>query len=578
MAVDPPGPSPSPVLRASSPAPRAHGATLPRVPRRSGPGPWWPPPCPPWGWWPLAFIGIAIFDRLVADRPARSRFARTWLFGVAWLAPGMGWMWFLTAPGYVVAVASYAGYLGLAAAIAPGGRWRRLALPAALTVAEAIRLTFPFGGVPLASLGISQAYSPLSQTARLGGVLLITWLTFMAGSALAAAWERSWRQAVLLAAVPLALIAFGVVAPSGHDTGRTLTVAIVQGGGPQGTRAADTDPRVVFERHLAATRLIDQPVDLVVWPENVIDVNGVPFADSQERAEVAAEAARLNAPFAVGVTEDAGDAVHQRPGDRDARRARSRAATTRSVGCPSGSTCRCGASSRRSARRPYLVPHDAIAGTGPAVLDLPSGDRLGVMISWEVFFGGRARDGVVNGGGLLLNPTNGSSYTGTILQTQQVASSRLRALENGRCGGAGRPHRLLGLRHPRTATCWIGRGSASRPSASAPSTLRDGRTIYSRLGETTIAVAALVVCLLGVVLARRDRRRAQPLLHLQQERDRTVVDQLDVHVRPEATGGDRRPQRTAARRRPRPRAARPAPGGRRRSRTVADRRRCRRRA
>jgi apolipoprotein N-acyltransferase len=64
---------------------------------------------PPWGWWPLAFVGIAILDRLVADRPARSRFVRTWLFGVAWLAPGMGWMWFLTAPGYIVAVAAHSG-------------------------------------------------------------------------------------------------------------------------------------------------------------------------------------------------------------------------------------------------------------------------------------------------------------------------------------------------------------------------------------------------------------------------------------------------------------------------------------
>ena len=79
-----------------------------------------------------------------------------------------------------------------------------------------------------------------------------------------------------------------------------------------------------------------------------------------------------------------------------------------------------------------LVPRDALPGTEPAVLDLPSGDRLAVMISWEVFFGGRARDGVSHGGTLLLNPTNGSSYTGTILQTQQIASSRLRALENGR--------------------------------------------------------------------------------------------------------------------------------------------------
>src|SRR5437762_4896796 len=48
---------------------------------------------PPWGWWPLAPIGIAVFDRLVADRPRRSRFTRGWLFGIGWLPLGMGWMW-----------------------------------------------------------------------------------------------------------------------------------------------------------------------------------------------------------------------------------------------------------------------------------------------------------------------------------------------------------------------------------------------------------------------------------------------------------------------------------------------------
>src|SRR5207342_2560817 len=77
---------------------------------------------PPWGWWPLAFVGIAILDRLVAERPWRSRFARTWLFGLAWMGPGMAWMWYLSAPGYVVAAAVSAGYLGLAAALTPAGR------------------------------------------------------------------------------------------------------------------------------------------------------------------------------------------------------------------------------------------------------------------------------------------------------------------------------------------------------------------------------------------------------------------------------------------------------------------------
>jgi apolipoprotein N-acyltransferase len=460
---------------------------------------------PPWGWWPLAFVGIAILDRLVADRPARSRFVRTWLFGVAWLAPGMGWMWFLTAPGYIVAIAAYAGYLGLAAAIAPGGRWRRLALPAALTVAEAIRFAFPFGGVPLATLGISQAYSPLSQTARLGGVILITWLTFMAGSALSAAWERSWRQAIVLAVVPVALIAFGAIAPSGHDNGRTLTIALVQGGGPQGTRAADTDPAVVFERHLTATRAIDRPVDLVVWPENVIDVNDVSFADSPERAAVAAEAARLHAPIAVGVTEDEG----------------SRFTNAQIIVTPDGQLTGRYDKVRRVPFGEYvplrgilkalgaptdLVPRDAVPGTGPAVLDLPNGDRLGVMISWEVFFGGRARDGVSHGGTVLLNPTNGSSYTGTILQTQQVASSRLRALENGRWVAQVAPTGFTAFVTP-SGEVLERTGVSERAVRYHTVALRDGTTIYGRLGEKPIVAAALVVVVGGVLLAERDRRR-----------------------------------------------------------------------
>ena len=49
-----------------------------------------------------------------------------------------------------------------------------------------------------------------------------------------------------------------------------------------------------------------------------------------------------------------------------------------------------------------------------------------------MFFGGRARDGVRDGAGVVVNPTNGASYSGTIVQTQQIASSRLRALETGR--------------------------------------------------------------------------------------------------------------------------------------------------
>src|SRR5437773_2500631 len=60
--------------------------------------------------------------------------------------------------------------------------WRWLALPCALTAAEVLRLSFPFGGVPLATLAISQVSGPLAPLARLGGTILLTFVTAFMGT------------------------------------------------------------------------------------------------------------------------------------------------------------------------------------------------------------------------------------------------------------------------------------------------------------------------------------------------------------------------------------------------------------
>jgi apolipoprotein N-acyltransferase len=476
---------------------------------------------PPWGWWPLAFVGIAILDRLLAGRPWRSRLARTWLFGLAWLLPGMGWMWFLSAPGWIVACAAYAGYLGVAAALAPSGRWRVLGLASAITLAEALRFVWPFGGVPLASLAIGQADGPLLPIARVGGTLLLTWVVIAAGCGLsqaaAAAWRRlghgsaakddavgrDWIAPAVGLGATAALLALSAVAPTGHATGAAPVVALVQGGGPQGTRAVDTNPREVFERHLAATRSITGPVDLVVWPENVIDVDQ--FATSPERSEVAAEAARLGVPVAVGITEDAGPDHYL---------------NAQVVVLPDGSL-----SDRydKVERVPFgeymplrwlltrlgaptdLVPRDAVAGTGPAVLHTDVGP-LGVAISWEVFFDARARAAARAGGQVLLNPTNGSSYRGTVLQTQQIASSRLRAVTTGRWVAQVAPTGFsafvspAGAVHQRT-------GVSERAVITTTVPMRTGRTLYVVWGDLPV----LLLCAGGLGLSWwltvKDRRR-----------------------------------------------------------------------
>lgn len=464
---------------------------------------------PPWGYWPLAFLGIMLFETALGEAPARgTKFRLGWLFAAGWLFPGMVWMWFLTAPGYILATAMFAVFHGVAAMAAPGGKWRVVARPAAHTLAEALRFCFPFGGAPLATLAVSQSSGPLVGIVRVGGAVLLTWVTFQIGFALAGPSPGVPQFAKRRRSNPtgaphgmyalvgvVAVLVVAAVAPSGHDTGRILRVAIVQGGGPQGTHAVNTDSRLVVERHLQATRQIEpaDKVDVVVWPENVIDVAA--FDGSPELAEVAAQAERLHATFLVGVTEDA-------PGDRFTN--------AQVVVTPDGAYTDRYDKVRRVPFGEYmpmrgllealgaptnLVPRNAIAGTGPAYVSLPDGTRIAVVISWEVFFGGRARDGVSHGGQLLINPTNGSSYTLTVLQTQQVASSRLRAIETGRWVAQAAPTGFSAFVSPEGEV--FSRTSISEQKVIIRDVaLRAGDTWYVSLGDKPwVAVAAVVLAL-----------------------------------------------------------------------------------
>jgi apolipoprotein N-acyltransferase len=154
-----------------------------------------------------------------------------------------------------------------------------------------------------------------------------------------------------------------------------------------------------------------------------------------------------------------------------------------------------------------LPDRDAIIGRQPARLDVPGPvGRVSVSISWEVFFADRTREGVEDGARLVLNPTNGSSFTGTIVQTQQVASSRLRAIENGRWVVQVAPTGFTAVvdDHGRV----VERSSVSeRRVIQREVELREGLTIYTRVGNAPALVLALVLITSGWWWERRGRGR-----------------------------------------------------------------------
>ncbi len=478
---------------------------------------------PPWGFWPLAIVGVALFELALGTDPGRrERLLLGWLFGAGWMFLGMGWMVQLTGPGYLAAGTVFAGYHSVAAALAPGGPWRVIGRPALHTLAEALRFSFPFGGVPLASMGISQVGGPLGQIAAIGGVVLVTWVVFqlgvLAGSAVRAVVDRPddepshalpWSA---LAAV-VGVIALSFVCPGGRPTGDTLRIAAVQGGGEQGTSALEVPSAVVTERHLEATRSIayDPELDLVLWPENTIDV--VTFETSDIAQEIAAEAARLDVPISVGLTEDV------------MINGRRRFTNAQVVIGPNGEIASRYDKVRRVPFGEYVPLRelleqvtsavdrvgDAVPGTSPAVIELPTGERLGVVISWEVFFGGRAREGVELGATAILNPTNGASYTGTIVQTQQVASSRLRAIETGRWVVQAAPTGFTAFVDD-DGTVLERSTQREQRVIVRDVELRTGTTWYTSLGDAPVIVLLVVVAVTSMWFGGR-LRRVRPVAH-----------------------------------------------------------------
>lgn len=489
---------------------------------------------PPWGFWPLAFLGVAGTDFLLDNQSARVRLARASFVGVGWLFPSMIWMWDFSPMGYIAAGVGFSLFYGVAGVLCPPDRKLRwLALPALLVLVGYLRWRWPFGGVPLSTLAMSQSGSPLLETSRIFGSLFIVWLVGLGGVSIAAIIRRDWWIAAV-GPVVLALAAgLAPLAPSARATD-TIRVALVQGGGPQRTRAENTDFSVVLGAHLDATCQLVQPpadradwsenecrkwlsssqaatppVDLVVWPENVVDVEGAFGPTTPQAKQIAAVAEAVGAPIVAGVIEDA---------DEDSFNNFSIVITENSEfgnrydkvhRVPFGEYV-----PLRWLVEPFapdfLPDREAVAGTGPAILEIAgaaNGEDLtaGIVISWEIFFEHRVRDAVSNGGQIILNPTNGSSYWLTIVQSQQVASSRLRAIETDRYVLQAAPTGFTAVVAPNGNV--LERTSVSEQRVIHTDVeLREGKTLPVRLGPWPPLGIALITFAYPGIRHLRNRR------------------------------------------------------------------------
>jgi apolipoprotein N-acyltransferase len=465
---------------------------------------------PPWGFWVLAFPAAGLLWWRLGGLRLRGRLLAGWTAGLGQFVPGLWWATTFNTYGGAVLMAVESLALAVACAIVPArARGRTLALAGAMVLAEALRGTWPFGGLPMGGIALGQASSPLADAARVGGTLLLVGLVWLGGGALASlvATRSGWRRATLTGALGLAAVAgigaWGAAAPDGGPAVRTVRVAAVQGGGVRGLRKSEVDPATVTAAQVAATNEIagrdnGRPPALVVWPEDVVSL-GNRIDGSQVQKDLSALAAvRLHATLLVGVTENVSTSTFR---------------NEIVAFSPTGALVARFAKVHRVPFGEYIpyrgffkhfadlsgVPLDAVAGRGNGVLHTPAGP-LGTLVSYEVFYSERGWIATRAGAELLVDPTNTSSYLTSQVPAQEIAAATLQALSEGRDVVQAAPTGFSAV-IDHDGRVLARTELAVRAVIVRDVALRRGRTIYERIGDLPVLVVSGVVVLLGWMTA-----------------------------------------------------------------------------
>ncbi|MCW2917972.1 MAG: apolipoprotein N-acyltransferase [Actinomycetia bacterium] len=398
------------------------------------------------GIWPLAPVGVAVFTLAVRGVRARTGAWLGLLTGLSFFLVLLDWVRVIGPDAWAGLSLTEAAYFApLGAGVAVVGRLRGWPLwTAALWVSEEfVRGRWPFGGLPWGRLAFSQTASPLTPYSALGGAPLVSFVTALIGALLALALLRARGRKIKGGArmAGLALAAAAVAGVGGllvpvPDTGRQVTVAVIQGNVPRlgldflGQRKAVLDNHIRRTRELAAqirAGKVPKP-ELVVWPENSSDLD--PYTNDDARQSIDDVVKEIGVPVLVGavVTAPDGHNVQNRGIVWDPRTGPGTYYTKRHP-VPFGEYVPFRSVLQKLITRFDRVPSDFLPGTWPGLLQLGP-VRIGDVICFEVAYDGIVRD--VADAQMLVVQTNNATYGHTSLPWQQLAMSRLRAVEHGR--------------------------------------------------------------------------------------------------------------------------------------------------
>jgi apolipoprotein N-acyltransferase len=372
----------------------------------------------PIGIWYLGVVGYSLFFRKISK--SHRQLWHAFVFGFIYNAIVLHWSGkFVGAVPWLLLSFLQALFYLPVGAIAK--RWGSIWLTiGALLLMEEIRSIFPFGGFGWTRIAFSQIESPASAILPYGGVLALSALTLLLASLI------SKIRIGNLAKLTLIIIGLALIPGNPQGSGSVRLLAI-QGNTPSVGLEFNSRAQAVFNLHRDATyKYATGSYDAIIWPENAVDVD--PSLYPSVAADIEKLTSDKQAPLIAGV-------VLKRDGSP----------VNASVMYNSDS----GAVSTYIKRgltpfgeyMPLRGLAEVISPFAATVVDFKPGNELvthevagaalGPIICYEIINDRLVAEMSLNSDALIVQ-TNSATFAGTAESRQQLAITRIRALENSR--------------------------------------------------------------------------------------------------------------------------------------------------
>ncbi|WP_434587672.1 apolipoprotein N-acyltransferase [Streptomyces sp. A5-4] len=404
-------------------------------------------------WW-LVLPGFALLGGCLYGRRPRAAFGLGLLAGLGFLLPLLSWTGEEVGPVPWLALVVFE---SLFVALCSVGIALVTRLPlwplwgaAMWILGEAVRARVPFGGFPWGKIAFGQADGVFLPLAALGGTPVLGFAVALCGFGLYEAVRRfrTYREsgqvprrgaAVAALAVVVPVTAALAAAPLLDNTAEdgTATVAAIQGNVPRLGLDFNAQRRAVLDNHARRTEELADDVkagkepqpDFVLWPENSSDLD--PYRNDDARRVIDGAVKAIDAPTVIGavLTPDEGK-LRNTLIEWDPQRGPVATYDKRHVQ-PFGEYIPMRSFVRIFSSDVDRVRRDFGPGNKVGVFDL-AGTKVGLATCYEAAFDWAVRDTVTGGAQLITVPSNNATFGRSEMTYQQLAMSRVRAVEHSR--------------------------------------------------------------------------------------------------------------------------------------------------